>query len=161
MQLSIKQVSEVYKNAQNVIEAEQRKQFILTQGVREFFMEQLATGFSNYFTEEIIFFSIHVPAAIVSQTHCAGNVNIVRFLSTPTKSLNACFKTFPLLAHQQQIYNLPVEIKSFSKCNWQIPGSISLLSQKTLKLQNEPGQCGAHCLQLRSLQLFLSNSVGR
>lgn len=66
MQLNIKQVREVYKNVPSAIEAEQREPFILTQGAQKCFVEQVATGFSNYSTEEIIFFSIHVAAAVVS-----------------------------------------------------------------------------------------------
>lgn len=65
MQLSIKQAGEVYENAQSATEAGQREQLILTQGAGKCFMEQVATGFSNYFAVEIIF-SIPVPAAIVS-----------------------------------------------------------------------------------------------
>lgn len=39
-------------------------------------------------TEDIIFFSIHVPAVTVSWISFAGNVRILRLFSAPTKSLN-------------------------------------------------------------------------
>lgn len=95
MQLSVKQIREVYKNAQSVIEAEQRQQFILTQGAQKCFMEQVATGFSNYSAEEIIFFSIYIPAAIVSKTPSGGNIRVLRLLSISTKSFTPpSFKTF-------------------------------------------------------------------
>lgn len=67
MQLSLKQARDVYENAQSATEAGQREQLNLTQGAGKCFMDQVATGFSNYSAVEIIF-SIHVPAAIVSYT---------------------------------------------------------------------------------------------
>lgn len=59
----------------------------LTWGAGKCFMEQMAPGFGNYSTGEIIF-SIHVPTAIVSLTPFAGNVSVLSLLSAPAKSLN-------------------------------------------------------------------------
>lgn len=55
----------IYENAPNVTDTGRREQLILTQGAEKCSMEQVATGFHNYFAVEIIF-SIRVPAAIVS-----------------------------------------------------------------------------------------------
>lgn len=78
----------------STLETEQRKPFILTQGVGTRFMKQVATNFGNY---RKYYLSVHVPAAMVFWTplfflcHCEN----VKAPSNP----NYIFKHLQVLKH--------------------------------------------------------------